>query len=93
MYTSILLSSALLAIDSPSIGDADPLRTVLTVTPSLTYGFTPITISQLEFTPGHITTASMSFGVPLQETESEYSLSMFEDKKVVLLVLIGAVCN
>jgi len=36
------------------------------------YGFTPITISQLGFTPGQITTALMSFGVPLPESESEF---------------------
>jgi len=33
---------------------------------------TPITISQLGFTPSQITTASMSFGVPLPESESEF---------------------
>ena len=35
-------------------------------------GFTPIPISQLGFPPGQITTASMSFGVPLPESESEF---------------------
>jgi len=35
-------------------------------------GFKPITISQLGFTPSQITTASMSFGVPLPEPESEF---------------------
>ena len=39
-----------------------------------TYGFTPITISQLGFTPSQITTASMSFGVPLPESGSLSSL-------------------
>ena len=36
------------------------------------YGFTPITISQVGFTPSQITTASISFGVPLPESESEF---------------------
>jgi len=35
-------------------------------------GFSPISISQLGFTPSQITTASMSFGVPLPESESEF---------------------
>jgi hypothetical protein len=35
-------------------------------------GFSPITISQLGFTPSQVTTASMSCRFPLPETESEF---------------------
>ena len=47
--------------------------------------FSPNTISQLGFTPSHIATASMSFGVPLPVLESEFPSYLHHPQEGIMI--------